>query len=102
MTAVLTMTSSDGRRLVRYPFGPVEELVGRRTGLKAHCEPCPCHDQQIQRDGYQCVSAGLLALVLGTSERQVYRWRAAGLKPAVADRLASELNLRIEDLWDED
>lgn len=95
MTAVLEVTGSDGRRLRRYPFGSVERVVSRRTGLPLHQQGCPCPHEK-------CCSARVIAAYLGTSERQVHRWRAAGLNLAAADRLATELGLRIEDLWEEE
>lgn len=94
MTAVLDVTSSDGRRLRRYPFGSVEEIVSRRTGLPLHRQGCPCPHEK-------CCSATVIADYLLTSARQVHRWRAADLTPAAADRVATELGLRAEDLWDE-
>lgn len=95
MTAVLIVTRSNGQRVRRYPFGPVQDLVSRRTGLPLHREGCPCPHEK-------CCSASVIATYLGTSERQITRWRTRGMMGTMADRVVTELGLRIEDLWDED
>lgn len=98
MTVVLTKTRSNGQRVRRFPFGPVQEAVSRRTGLPLHQQGCPCLGG---RD--DCCSARFLAQYLHTSERQIHRWRNGwGLTAVAADRLATELGLRIEDLWGEE
>ena len=88
-----------GRPYRRYDFAIIEQIVSRRSGLPPHRRKgCPCMDNQ---GGHRCVSAPFLAVYLGTSERQIRRWRRSGMRMHKAEDVADTLGLHPSEIWSE-
>jgi hypothetical protein len=95
---IIQLTDELGRPYRRYDFAIIERMVSRRTGLPLHKpKGCPCMDN---KPGHHCVSAPFLATYLGTSERQVRRWRAAGMRLHKAEHVATALGRHPSEIWD--
>lgn len=94
---IIELTDRTGRPYRRYDFAVIERMVSRRTGLPLHQRRgCPCMDNQ---GGWRCVSAAFLANYLNTYERQITRWRKAGMRLHKAEDVADALGMHPSEIW---